>query len=203
MDFKRKLIESCLLSTVQFKVDTTTDKTISEEEKERFLSLVNPESVDLAKSLINGGFEFLFVDRFPRHDEKSDNGFDTVRIFEKDDKEPSKIIELNASKSDDDSNFIDKIISKCGTLFDFMDIKFNVENDTSALNDYMRNYLDNPNGIVLCIRMKLKKIYDDLSDSDKLLFETDDLNLNKYYKLQIQPNTIKHLYRSFNENFGD
>ena len=79
MDFKRKLIESCLLSTVQFKVDTTTDKTISEEEKERFLSLVNPESVDLAKSLINGEFEFLFVDRFPRHDGKSDNGFDTVK----------------------------------------------------------------------------------------------------------------------------
>lgn len=42
MDFKRKLIESCLLSAAQFKVDTTTDKTISEEEKERFLSLVNP-----------------------------------------------------------------------------------------------------------------------------------------------------------------
>ena len=203
MDFKRKLIESCLLSTVQFKVDTTTDKTISEEEKERFLSLVNPDSVDLAKSLINGEFEFLFVDRFPRRDEKSDNGFDTVRIFEKDDKEPSKIIALNASKSDDDSNFIDKIISKCGTLFDFMDIKFNVENDTSALNDYMGNYLVNPNGIVLCIRMKLKKIYDGLSDSDKLLFETNDLNLNKYYKLQIQSNTIKHLCRSFNENFGD
>ena len=61
MDFKRKLIESCLLSTVQFKVDTTTDKTISEEEKERFLSLVNPKSVDLAKSLINGEFEFCLL----------------------------------------------------------------------------------------------------------------------------------------------
>lgn len=183
MDFKRKLIESCLLSAAQFKVDTTTDKTISEEEKERFLSLVNPKSVDLAKSLINGEFEFLYVDRFPKRDEKSDNDFDIVRIFEKDDTEPSKIIELNASKSDDDSNFIDKIISKCGTIFDFMDIKFNVENNTSALNDRMRDYLDNPNGIVLCVRMKLKKIYDDLSDSDKLLLETNDLNLNKYYKL--------------------
>ena len=192
MDFKRKLIESCLLSAAHFKVDTTTDKTISEEEKERFLSLVNPKSVDLAKSLINGEFEFLYVDRFPKRDEKSNNDFDAIRIFEKDDTEPgifekddtepSKIIELNASKSDDDSNFIDKIISKCGTLFDFMDIKFNVENDTSALNDHMRSYLDNPNGIVLCIRMKLKKIYDGLSDSDKLLFETNDLNLNKYYK---------------------
>ena len=182
MDFKRKLIEGCLLSA-HFKVDTTTDKTISEEEKEKFLSLVDPKSVDLAKSLINGEFEFLYIERFTKHDEKNNNDFDVIKIFEKDETEPDKIIALNASKNDDDTHFIDKIIFKCGTIFDFIDIKFNVENDTSALNDRMRDYLDNPNGIVLCVRMKLKKIYDAFSDSDKLLFEINDLNLNKYYKL--------------------
>ena len=44
MDFKRKLIESCLLSTVQFKVDTTTDKTISEEEKEKVIKQIHNRS---------------------------------------------------------------------------------------------------------------------------------------------------------------
>ena len=54
----KKLRVDTVDSICFFSMEDTGDMTISEEDKRRFISLVDPKSADLAKSLVNEELDF-------------------------------------------------------------------------------------------------------------------------------------------------
>lgn len=135
--------------------------------EEHFLSLVRPECRNIAEDFINGKIDAMFVE------------YDhcCIEIFENDPDMPSKIIKFNDSEH---MTFADKfmicgIVGRYGERYAYEDLK-RLDTDENLRNEIMTVYIRFPNALTTIARKKCQKIYDSLSDSDKLLLEISDDN---------------------------
>ena len=152
---------------------------LSEEDKQYFLKLVCPGYRRVAKDLINEKIDALYIGY----------GFDSVSdvknygalgqayigIFENSTDEPSKVIMLHANRdhiSPDDLLTIRHVVNFYGDLLEYDAL---IESDTNEKLRWvlLKLYGDDPEAWSVIMKSNLKKIYDDLSDSDKLLLEID------------------------------
>ena len=150
---------------------------LSEEDKQYFLKLVCPGYRRVAKDLINEKIDALYIGY----------GFDSVSdvknygvlgqayigIFENSTDEPSKVIMLHANRdhiSPDDLLTIRHVVYFYGDLLEYNTL---IKSDTNEKLrwELLKLYADDPEAWSVIMKRKLKKIYDDLSDSDKLLLE--------------------------------
>ena len=150
---------------------------LSEEDKQYFLKLVCPGYRRVAKDLINEKIDALYIGY----------GFDSVSdvknygvlgqayigIFENSTDEPSKVIMLHANRdhiSPDDLLTIRHVVNFYGDLLEYNTL---IKSDTNEKLrwELLKLYADDPEAWSVIMKRKLKKIYDDLSDSDKLLLE--------------------------------
>ena len=152
---------------------------LSEKDKQDFLKMVCPGYRRVAKDLINEKIDALYIGY----------GFDSVSdvknygvlgqayigIFENSTDEPSKVIMLHANRdhiSPDDLLTIRHVVNFYGDLLEYDAL---IESDTNEKLrwELLKLYADDPEAWSVIMKRKLKKIYDDLSDSDKLLLEID------------------------------
>ena len=152
---------------------------LSEKDKQDFLKMVCPGYRRVAKDLINEKIDALYIGY----------GFDSVSdvknygvlgqayigIFENSTDEPSKVIMLHATRdhiSPDDLLTIRHVVNFYGDLLEYDAL---IESDTNEKLrwELLKLYADDPEAWSVIMKRKLKKIYDDLSDSDKLLLEID------------------------------
>ena len=152
---------------------------LSEKDKQNFLKMVCPGYRRVAKDLINEKIDALYIDY----------GFDSVSdvknygvlgqayigIFENSTDEPSKVIMLHANRdhiSPDDLLTIRHVVNFYGDLLEY-DALIESETNEKLRWELLKLYADDPEAWSVIMKRKLKKIYDDLSDSDKLLLEID------------------------------
>ena len=152
---------------------------LSEKDKQNFLKMVCPGYRRVAKDLINEKIDALYIDY----------GFDSVSdvknygvlgqayigIFENSTEEPSKGIMLHANRdhiSSDDLLTIRHVVNFYGDLLEY-DALIESETNEKLRWELLKLYADDPEAWSVIMKRKLKKIYDDLSDSDKLLLEID------------------------------
>ena len=152
---------------------------LSEKDKQNFLKMACPGYRRVAKDLINEKIDALYIGY----------GFDSVSdvknygvlgqayigIFENSTDEPSKVIMLHATRdhiSPDDLLTIRHVVYFYGDLLEYDAL---IESDTNEKLrwELLKLYADDPEAWSVIMKRKLKKIYDDLSDSDKLLLEID------------------------------
>ena len=152
---------------------------LSEKDKQNFLKMACPGYRRVAKDLINEKIDALYIGY----------GFDSVSdvknygvlgqayigIFENSTDEPSKVIMLHATRdhiSPDDLLTIRHVVNFYGDLLEYDAL---IESDTNEKLrwELLKLYADDPEAWSVIMKRKLKKIYDDLSDSDKLLLEID------------------------------
>ena len=150
---------------------------LSEEDKQYFLKLVCPGYRRVAKDLINEKIDALYIGY----------GFDSVSdvknygvlgqayigIFENSTYEPSKVIMLHANRdhiSSDDLLTIRRVVNFYGGPVDYNALTKS-DRDEKLRWQLLKLYADDPEACSVIMTRKLKKIYDDLSDSDKLLLE--------------------------------
>lgn len=156
---------------------------LSEEDKQNFLKLVCPESRSLAEDLIDGKIDALYIGReyagydayayMPYIKNYGVLGQAYIGIFENSTDEPSKVIMLHANRdhiSPDDLRTIRHVVNFYGDLLEYNAL---IESDTNEKLrwELLKLYADDPEAWSVIMKRKLKKIYDDLSDSDKLLLE--------------------------------
>ena len=143
--------------------------------KERFISLVCPECRSIAEDFINDQIDALFVTYVP------DNGScyrSRIEIFENDPDKPSKIIKFNDDENhiaNDDIYDIRIIAGQYGDKNAYNALK-RLDTDENFRNRIMKVYAKYPDTLTTIARKKCQKIYDSLSDSDKLLLEISDDN---------------------------
>ena len=152
---------------------------LSEKDKQNFLKMACPGYRSIAKDLINEKIDALYIGY----------GFDSVSdvknygvlgqayigIFENSTDEPSKVIMLHANRdhiSADDLLTIRHVVNFYGDLLEYDAL---IESDTNEKLrwELLKLYADDPEAWSVIMKRKLKKIYDGLSDSDKLLLEID------------------------------
>lgn len=179
----KKLRVDTVDSICFFSMEDTGDMTISEEDKRRFISLVNPKSADLAKSLVNEELDFTYVEYHEKYDEfnyrYNGNTCSAIMIASK--RCDKRIIDLNDSSkrmSDDDVEFIKSIVTRCGDKRACVTFGFRASGFGDALTEYIDAYNNAPNTLPMSIRKMLYNMYGKLSDSDKLLFEIGEKDLN-------------------------
>ena len=148
---------------------------LSEEDKQNFLKMVCPGYRRVAKDLINEKIDALYIGY----------GFDSVSdvknygvlgqayigIFENSTDEPSKVIMLHANRdhiSPDDLRVIINVLYFYGDLLEYNAL-IKSDTDKELRWNLLKLYADDPEACSVIIKRKLKKIYDDLLDSDKLL----------------------------------
>ena len=152
---------------------------ISEEDKQRFLNMVCPEYSKLAEDLVDEKIDALYVkyDWYPyesyQHDGKCISGQIFIEIYEDTLRTTPKIILLNANQStitDDDINLIRQVTRRYGNRFEYDRL---VYSDKSANLRWkiMKEYMNDRESCSVIMKKKCQKIYDSLSDSDKLLLE--------------------------------
>ena len=159
---------------------------LSEEDKQYFLKLVCPGYRRVAKDLINEKIDALYIGY----------GFDSVSdvknygvlgqayigIFENSTDEPSKVIMLHANRdhiSPDDLLTIRHVVNFYGGPVDYNALTKS-DHDEKLRWQLLKLYADDPEACSVIMKRKLKKIYDDLSDSDKLLLEITDYDIGDY-----------------------
>ena len=119
----KKLRVDTVDSICFFSMEDTGDMTISEEDKRRFISLVDPKSADLAKSLVNEELDFTYVEYYEKNTRYNDeyigytccpmNARSIIVIASK--RCDKRIIDLNDHNkrmSDDDVEFIKSIVTR-------------------------------------------------------------------------------------------
>ena len=152
---------------------------VSEEDKQRFLNMVCPEYRKLAEDLIDEKIDALYVkyDWYPyesyQYDGKCNSGQIFIEIYEDTLGHTPKIILLNANQStitDDDINLIRQVTRR---YCDQMEYYFLINSDTDANLRWkiMKKYMNDRESCSVIMKKKCQKIYDSLSDSDKLLLE--------------------------------
>ena len=135
--------------------------------EEHFLSLVHPECRNIAEDFINDKIDAMFAE----YDHCS------IEIFENDPDTPSKIIKFNDSEH---MTIVDKfmicgIVGRYGYRHVYEDLT-RLDTDENLRNEIMTMYMRFPNALTTIARKKCQKIYESLSDSDKLLLEISDDN---------------------------
>ena len=160
--------------------------TLSEEYKQHFLKLVCPGYRSIAEDLINEKIDALFILReYVGHKAYDYNGSDIktygaldqayIEIFENSTYEPSKVIILNANRNHmplDDLLIIRHVVNFYGGPVDY-NVLTKSDRDEKLRWELLKLYADDPEACSVIMKRKLKKIYDGLSDSDKLLLELD------------------------------
>ena len=151
---------------------------LSEKDKQNFLKMACPGYRRVAKDLINEKIDALYIGY----------GFDSVSdvknygvlgqayigIFENSTDEPSKVIMLNVNKNHIslDLQTIRHVVNFYGGPVDYNALTKS-DRDEKLRWELLKLYVDDPEAWSVIMKRKLKKIYDDLSDSDKLLLEID------------------------------
>ena len=153
---------------------------LSEKDKQNFLKMACPGYRRVAKDLINEKidalyirYDFVSVDYIKSYDGMLGDAY--IEIFENSTDEPSKVIMLHANRdhiSPDDLLTIRHVVNFYGDLLEYDAL---IESDTNEKLrwELLKLYADDPEAWSVIMKRKLKKIYDDLSDSDKLLLEID------------------------------
>ena len=148
------------------------------ESLERFLSLVHPDSRGVAEDFVNGKIDATFLTYKPKAMAKF--GYTVlnrtcIEIFENNIEKPSKIIEFNDDEKDmehDDISMICDAVYKYGDMYDYVMLK-RVDKNEWMRKALMHTYMERPEDCPVIMKKKCQKIYDSLSDSDKLLLELD------------------------------
>ena len=148
------------------------------ESLERFLSLVHPDSRGVAEDFVNGKIDAMFLTYKPKAMAKF--GYTVlnrtcIEIFENNIETPSKIIEFNDDEKDmghDDISMICDAVYKYGDMYDYVMLK-RVDKNEWMRKALMHTYMERPEDCPVIMKKKCQKIYDSLSDSDKLLLELD------------------------------
>ena len=157
---------------------------ISEEAKQRFLNMVCPEYRKLAEDLIDEKIDALYVvygwhsyEWYPYGVKKCccDSGQIFMKIYEDTLGHTPKIILFNLnvdlrSITDGDIELIRQVTRRYG---DQMEYYFLINSDTDANLRWkiMKKYMNDSESCSVIMKKKCQKIYDSLSDSDKLLLE--------------------------------
>ena len=150
---------------------------LSEKDKQNFLKMVCPGYRRVAKDLINEKIDALYIGYgFASVSDVKNYGVlgqAYIGIFESSTDEPSKVIMLHANRdhiSPDDLLTIRHMVNFYGDLLEYDAL---IESDTNEKLrwELLKLYADDPEAWSVIMKRKLKKIYDDLSDSDKLLLE--------------------------------
>ena len=149
------------------------------ESLERFLSLVHPDSRGVAEDFVNGKIDAMFLTYKPKAMAKFGytvlNNRTCIEIFENNIEKPSKIIEFNDDEKDmehDDISMICDAVYKYGDMYDYVMLKRLDKNEWTR-KTLMHTYMERPEDCPVIMKKKCQKIYDSLSDSDKLLLELD------------------------------
>lgn len=152
---------------------------LSEEDKRNFLKLVCPGYRSIAEDLINEKIDALYIGyRFVGGSDIKNYGVlgqAYIEIFENSTDEPSKVIMLNANKNNmplDDLQTIRQVVNFYGGPFEYNALTKS-DRDEKLRWDLLKLYADDPEACSIIMKRKFKKIYDGLSDSDKLLLEID------------------------------
>ena len=143
--------------------------------KERFISLVCPECRSIAEDFINDRIDALFVTYVSNNDGCYRS---RIEIFENDPDKSSKIIEFNDDENhmaNYDIHDIRIIAGQYGNKNAYNALK-RLDTDENFRNRIMKIYVKYPDTLTTIARKKCQKIYDSLSDSDKLLLEISDDN---------------------------
>ena len=142
--------------------------------REYFLSLVHPNSLSIAEDFVNGKIDAMFIG-YTAKGSYWYGGPDRSRIeiFENDPDKPSKIIEFNDGEKDmeyGDAYKIYEIVHRYGDRHEYEELEklFKYKNLRKML---MHTYMTRPEDCSVIMKKKCQKIYDSLSDSDKLLLE--------------------------------
>ena len=151
---------------------------LSEEDKQNFLKMACPGYRSIAEDLINEKIDALYIrydfvsaDYIKSYDGMLGDAY--IEIFENSTDEPSKVIMLHANRdhiSPDDLLTIRHVVNFYGDLLEYNTL---IKSDTNEKLrwELLKLYADDPEAWSVIMKRKLKKIYDDLSDSDKLLLE--------------------------------
>ena len=152
--------------------------TLSEEDKQNFLKMVCPGYRSIAEDLINEKinalyiiYEFVRVDDIKSYDGVLGQAY--IEIFENSTYEPSRVIMLNVNKNHvslDEVLTIRRVVNFYGGPVDY-NVLTKSDRDEKLRWQLLKLYADDPEACSVIMKRKLKKIYDDLSDSDKLLLE--------------------------------
>ena len=138
--------------------------------KERFISLVCPECRSIAEDFINDRIDALFVTYVPNNDGCYCS---RIEIFENDPDKPSKIIEFNDGEKDMEYGAFYKIyeiVRRYGDRHEYEELEKFIKYK-NARKMLMDRYVKHPEDCSTIVRKKCQKIYESLSDSDKLLLE--------------------------------
>lgn len=138
--------------------------------REYFLSLVHPDYRSIAEDFINDRIDALFVKYIPNNDGCYRS---RIEIFENDPDKASKIIEFNDDENhmaNGDIHDIRIIAGQYGNKHTYEILK-RLDNDENFRNRVMRTYVKYPDTLTTIAKKKCQKIYEELSDSDKLLLE--------------------------------
>ena len=152
------------------------------ESLERFLSLVHPDSRGVAEDFANGKIDAMFLAYKPKSMVKFGYTFGytvsnrtCIEIFENNIEKPSKIIEFNDGEKDmahDDISMIRDAVYRYGDLYEYVALKI-LDKNEKIRKLFMHIYVESPEECSVIMKKKCQKIYDSLSDSDKLLLELD------------------------------
>ena len=146
--------------------------------REHFLSLVHPDSRGVAEDFVNGKIDAMFLTYKPKTMAKfgyTVSNRTCIEIFENNIEKPSKIIEFNDDEKDmvhDDISMICDAVYKYGDMYDYVRLKRLDKNEWTR-KTLMHTYMERPEDCPVIMKKKCQKIYDSLSDSDKLLLELD------------------------------
>ena len=164
---------------------------LSEEDKQNFLKLVCPESRSLAEDLIDGKIDALYIgceyagyDAYaymPYIKKYGVLGQAYIEIFENSTDEPSKVIMLNVTRQnirDDELYIINRIACAYGDSWEYS-LLVNSDTDEELRWELLEVYARYCECSFI-LKKKFKKIYESLSDSDKLLLELSDDDITWY-----------------------
>ena len=159
---------------------------LSEKYKQNFITMVCPGYRSIAEDLINEKidalyirYDFVSVDDIKSYDGVLGDAY--IEIFENSTDEPSKVIMLNVNKNHIslDLRTIRRVVNFYGGPVDY-NVLTNSDRDEKLRWQLLKLYADDPEASSVIMKRKLKKIYDGLSDSDKLLLEITDYNIGDY-----------------------
>ena len=150
---------------------------LSEKDKQNFIKMVCPGYRSIAEDLINEKidalyirYDFVSVDDIKSYDGVLGDAY--IEIFENSTDEPSKVIMLSVNKNHIslDLQTIRQVAKFYGGPVDY-NVLTKSDRDEKLRWQLLKLYADDPEVCPVIMKRKLKKIYDDLSDSDKLLLE--------------------------------
>ena len=159
---------------------------LSEKDKQNFIKMVCPGYRSIAEDLINEKidalyirYDFVSVDYIKSYDGMLGDAY--IEIFENSTDEPSKVIMLSVNKNHIslDLQTIRHVVNFYGGSVDY-NVLTKSDRDEKLRWQLLKLYADDPEACSVIMTRKLKKIYDDLSDSDKLLLEITDYDIGDY-----------------------